>query len=243
MGVSGRDASVKISYDPRRDRYLVQDATGFATFRKADETLSDGPLRSFERQSGNAVDQLTIYGNNDPADASADDLQLTYLSYGFWSRRNINDNQRRDYHFLFGFPSAEDTPTTGTASYTGIAAASYVDVRDDWRGTLAGTAVLTADFGQGLVSTDLTLFSSPGSEFGRFYGEADIYALDQFNGNFLSGTRDFRSGAFMGGFYGPDAAEMGYTFWLRLYPLDPYAGASLRWNDYWVSGAVVGTKD
>jgi hypothetical protein len=75
-------------------------------------------------------------------------------------------------------------------------------------------------------------------------GTGDLIYGDRFQGTFTSPDDVvFYGGEFVGGFYGPGAKEVGYSFWIRRTPLDPYAGASSRYPDMRIIGAVVGTKN
>ena len=89
------------------------------------------------------------------------------------------------------------------------------------------------------MSSGLSLTSrSDGSSFGTYLGDGKVIGGGQFSGTFASSLPSFVSGAFMGGFYGPAAQEMGYTFYMYNHA-EPAGGP--KTNTY-INGVVVGTK-
>ncbi|MCW1402239.1 transferrin-binding protein-like solute binding protein [Novosphingobium sp. MW5] len=105
------------------------------------------------------------------------------------------------------------------------------------RSSFAGTATLAADFAANTLSTSLNL-----GFHGTYSGNATI-AADQFNGPLTATYANFVTGQFTGGFFGPNAAEAGYTFYFRYFNPDPYAGASIGWMNRYFSGVVAAKKD
>jgi len=69
-----------------------------------------------------------------------------------------------------------------------------------------------------------------------------MYSQGGFGGSFESDTPYFVYGTFTGGFYGPNAAEMGYTFGIQRHNADPYAGAAPYYLDEAIVGTVVGRR-
>lgn len=245
MGAMGRSSTVRISYDAAAKTYLLQNAVRTANFAPQDLVSSTGDVQNFVMGAGSAMtDRLALYGNLDPAAAAAgNSLQLSYASFARWEQSNTTTGVGQTDYLLFGFPTTTARmPTSGTASYSGTVSAHYVDVREMTTGTFGGSMTLSANFGTGQLNTEMMVGYYPASPIATVQGTATIGA-DQFNGLFTTGSNMFHSGGFHGGFFGPNADEVGYTFWLRLTPQDPYAGASLRYSDYRVVGVAVGNKD
>jgi hypothetical protein len=128
-------------------------------------------------------------------------------------------------------------PTTGTATYTldggigangfdadqGLAGAAYDFLNGE------STGELSVDFGSGDISVLLTLIgydyvAEATRDFGDFTGSGAITSGAQYGGTFDAG------GEFYGGFFGPDADETGFTFFIDS-------------SDVLVTGVAIGTKD
>jgi hypothetical protein len=128
-------------------------------------------------------------------------------------------------------------PRSGSASYQTAVTASTVNITIASTETqIGGTATFNANFGTGAVNTDLTL-----QNIGAFTGTGTISG-NLFAGAFSSSDPYFKSGDFSGGFFGPAAGEMGYTFALKTGSEDPYGGASVAPFLSWTTGTVVGKK-
>lgn len=244
--VAGRNSGVTISYDAAAGSYRISDAVASATFDPTQRSTSDS-FDIYTAATGTTADELRLYGNSrsggSPAGAP---ISLSYLSFGSWSHDDSSSGEHRDSYFLFGYPTAtSDMPKSGTASYSTFVTANIVNiVPGQGESSLTGSAAFTADFGVGTVSTSLTL---PLTNFGSAtstYGGNGAISGNQFSGNFTtSDDPTFNSGAFAGGFFGPSAKEMGYTFAISRGAADPYGGAALQPPLSWIVGAVVGTKN
>jgi hypothetical protein len=136
-------------------------------------------------------------------------LVLNYLTYNLWIASGFQA-------FLTGTETiAGDAPRTGSATYRGIV---------DGQGTgrlLGSTGSLTADFAAGTVTTSLSLQTArdfdgnPATPLnGSLTGIGAIGAGTSHFGGDLKGTLNGAEakGTFLGGFYGPKAAEAGYAF-------------------------------
>ena len=252
MVSEGRGTAVTIAYDAANKSYTVSNGQVSATLGAADRTIS-GNLDIYAKQNGLIVDQLTLYNNVRVGTSQAGSpVKLTYMSYGLWEHSDHNQildpnsaaGDRKQSYFLFGYPTDADMPRTGSATYSTAVTGTEEAFLGNGRSDLTGSATFSADFGAGTVSTDLTLASAANQNpIGTFNGTGTISA-DQFNGTFTSNAFAFLGGAFAGGFFGPKAEEMGYTFWLMRENRDPYACASINCPIMmdWISGAVVGKK-
>jgi hypothetical protein len=112
-------------------------------------------------------------------------------------------------------------PTSGTASYTGVATGLYSTATDNYN--LTGTSTLNANFANQTMSTSLVLngagiATGQSLALGTYSGTSAIASLNgsaAFAGVFSNATNALLSGKFAGNFYGPAAAEFGYTFTLK----------------------------
>lgn len=243
MGVSGRDQNVTINYNAADGSYTVSDGTYSANL--GPQGITSGHNDSYSKTVGTVSDKLELY-NNVRAGTSGAPVQLTYLSYGIWSHSDSQTGNQRKTYLLFGYPTADSSmPRTGSATYQTAVTGNMLDIAPGGglEREVGGSASFSANFGAGTVSTVLNLVQVNGPAIGTFNGTGAIYGGNQFNGNFTSSVPFFHSGDFMGGFFGPSAAEMGYNFYIRRYNPDPYAGASPNPVDQWILGSVVGKKN
>jgi hypothetical protein len=137
---------------------------------------------------------------------------LTYTTLAQWTRINHEQpssstatTQSDTFWGVGGFSTlVSDMPRTGGASYLGPLRATYAN--GTYLEGVTGQARLIADFAAGTVKTDLFLnrtgFSTVAGGTGTIQGA-------RFSGNFNDGRY---TGAFDGGFFGPQAAEMGLSF-------------------------------
>lgn len=242
--VAARPSGFTISYDATTGSYTVTGEGTVQTFTDS-ERSSSGYFDTYTNP-GYPASHLTLFNNTrvDPALSGAP-VQLSYLSFGRETFDHQFDNNATGWHwdtyFLFGYPTeASDVPKTGTASYSTAAFASYTTLnKDDPITTVTGTAAFTADFGSGTVSTALTLPFSHDTSTSSTYNGTGTISGNQFSGQFsTSDDPYFGSGNFDGGFFGPAAKEMGYTFSLLRSGVPGDNGGGT-----YVIGAVVGTKN
>jgi hypothetical protein len=245
IDTAGRGPAVTFSYDGASGTYTATGASASASFTAANAVAATGYEAAFSKQSGTVTDTLALYGNAPAAaPSSTAPVQLTYTSFGFWSHANSSTVQTQNTYFVYGQPTgASAMPVTGTASYQTTVSASMLEYNAAAAEflKLGGTATFTADFGAGSVSTALSLQYSTGNSAGTYTGIGTIKA-DQFSGSLTSTNSQFTGGGFNGGFFGPAAKEMGYTFQITLHNPDPYAGAAISNADTAISGVVVGAR-
>lgn len=246
FGVAGRNSGVTISYDSAAGSYRISDAVASATFDPTQRSSSDS-FDTYTAASGTTTDELRLFGNIRSGGAPAGaPISLSYLSFGSWSHDDSSSGEHRDSYFLFGYPTAtSDMPKSGTASYSTFVTANIVNiVPGQGESSLTGSATFRADFGAGTVGTSLTLpLTNFGSPTSTYSGNGAI-AGNQFNGNFTTvDDPSFNSGTFAGGFFGPGAKEVGYTFAISRGAADPGAGAAQQPPLSWIVGAVAGTKN
>lgn len=188
--------------------------------------LPDGRRFSFgtpDAAQGLPFDTSHTYRIKDASDAVlqqfyeappiVDGVRLTYTRWGsFVDQTHPPTGDVVTASFFFGIPTA-DMPVSGLANYstkidaTGLHNGRIYNFTDD------ASATFSADFGAGSVSTAVSLKGATVSggttvDLGTFNGSGAI------TGSGFGGTWSGVPGAFEGAFFGPAAAEMGYTFFL-----------------------------
>jgi hypothetical protein len=244
FGVAGSSPALTISYNAAAGTYTVQNGSA-ATFGAGDRSSNAG-LDTYSKQSGTATNALTLLNNiRSGAPQSGAPVQLTYLSYGNWSHDDSSSGDRRDTYFLFGYSTASaQMPHAGSATYSTAVTGSLVSVFfAQGESSMNGSATFSANFGTGTIDTQLTLQTPAQNLIGPYVGTAPI-AANAFAGTFTS-TDDLylNSGSFAGGFFGPNAKEMGDTFAIDRGVDDPYAETTVLPGRSWIVGAVVRTKN
>jgi len=214
------EGGITISYDAASQTYTIHDGPNALSYGPADKDPSGpGPSQSpfetyFHQVGNNLVDKIKAYR---AGSAGTQFPQLSYATFVVASREAItliggisdaNINARVIYA-IGGFETVRsDLPRTGTASYT-----SYVTgaaIGPDREYPVEGSVSITADFANASVSTALAL-KSGGQGIGNFNGVAPIDSgTSRFKGDLTAnGTTQ---GSFSGSFFGPQAAEVGYTY-------------------------------
>jgi hypothetical protein len=245
IDTAGRGPAVTFGFDGASGTYTVTGASASANFTAANAVAATGYEAAFSKQAGTVTDTLALYGNAPAvAPSSAVPMPLTYTSFGYWSHADSSTVQTQNTYFVYGQPTGVNAmPVTGTASYQTTVSASMLEYNAAAAAflKLGGTATFTADFGASSVSTALSLQYGTGNSAGTYAGTGAIKG-DQFSGSLTSTNSQFTGGGFNGGFFGPAAKEMGYTFRITLHNPDPSAGAAILNADMAISGVVVGAR-
>jgi hypothetical protein len=246
FGVAGRNSGVSISYDASSGSYSIKDAaTSSAIFSSASRT-SSGHFDTYTAQAGTVSDTLRLYDNvRSGASQAGAPITLKYLSFGDWSHDDSAAGTHSDTYFLIGYPTdTSEMPRSGSASYSTLVTANIMSIfTQQGESRISGSATFSADFGAGTVSTALTLPLGYLGATSSTYNGTGLISGNQFSGDFkTSDDPYFVDGDFAGGFFGPSAAEMGYTFTIERGSPDPYAGATTAPPLSWTIGTVVGTK-
>lgn len=215
------EGGITISYDAPSQTYTIHDGTNAISFGPADKNPSGpGPTQSpFESYfhtdgRGTLVDTIKAYR---AGSASTQFPQLSYATFMVADRAAYTpvggiadaNYKARVIYAIGGFETVRsDLPKTGTASYasyvTGVAVGPLQEHPVD------GTVSITADFGNASVSTALSL-KSGGQGIGDFNGVAPIDSgTSRFKGDLTANGAT--QGSFSGSFFGPQAAEVGYTY-------------------------------
>lgn len=152
--------------------------------------------------------------------------QLNSVSYATWERFQPDPVEpvyvaRRYNASVFGAQTAAaDVPTSGTYTYNSILIGD-LHTRAERNATtssgrLTGSVTVTVNFSTGLIDLRLTLLapgvpSTVNVPYGTFIAQGALPAgQNQFSGLFVPGST--RSGSFRGGFFGPQAREIGIAF-------------------------------
>jgi hypothetical protein len=230
---------VTISYDAGSGTYTLSDEVASASFQASDRTSSSNYTDEYLKNGSGATDRLKVYGNLRTAPAAGAPLALSYVTFGKWTHTDTVANRTRETSVVAGFATpVADMPRSGSATYQTIVSATalahgvgatipFSDV--------TGTATFSANFANNSVNTALSLPA------GTFSGPGTIVE-NRFTGTFASSSPYFTGGRFAGGFFGPAAQEMGYSFDIELYNPDPYAGAAVSPTSTVISGTVAGRK-
>ncbi len=241
INVNGRGDQPTISYNAGSDSYTLQSGTAQVALGAGNRIAATGYAHAFRATSGTVTDDVTLYGNAlTQAPSVPAPIALSHTSFGLWKRSDSASGTTTQTFFVYGTPTGTAAmPRSGSATYQATASGlvmTGVAVPPTYS-EFTGTATLSANFSANSISTTLDLGSR-----GTFQGLGSISA-DQFSGTFNAPYPNYSSGAFAGGFFGPNAAEVGYTFSLLFFNPDPFAGASPQPQKIWFSGVVVGKKN
>lgn len=149
-------------------------------------------------------------------------VPLSYTAIGSWN--HFQGGFQSVYFAVSGVPTiSSDMPKSGTATYqTAVGGTVYTGPNIVYSLQNSSTATFSANFGAGTVATTLNL-SGTGlngqlpTDFGSYSGTGTITSggpgfsgtLASVTGNPISAT-----GEFSGAFFGPQATEMGYAWYL-----------------------------
>ena len=247
--ISARGPGVTIRYDAATGTYSVQDNAASASFGASNRASTTKGFEVYAKTAGTVTDTLNLLVNARPGAAKATaPLQLSYLSLAIWTHTDSQSGDNRKTYLLFGFPTGtRDMPRGGSANYRTFVTGTRTELspaKELWRDEreLGGSAGFKANFATGRIDTQLVLTPVNGvGSYGTFVGTGTI-AGNQFGGTFTSTAQNFVDGAFLGGFFGPGATEMGYSFRTYQYEPDPYEGVSAEPMHVFMTGSVVGTK-
>ena len=133
------------------------------------------------------------------------------MSFAFLYENDNASAQHSTTALLFGTPTlGADVPRSGTATYAMQGFASgLLSGFEDVYGTL------TADFATGTVQNTFMIYNYSGASLGSIYhasGSGSIAAGTPFFSGSLTDADHALTGSFNGGFFGPSAAEAGFTF-------------------------------
>jgi len=144
-------------------------------------------------------------------------IPLSYTLMGDW---HFDDGQTT-YLIVGGVPTvASDMPKSGTANYAvAVANGATLDSTGSYDLVMGGsTGTFSTNFATGAISTSLHIvgkedFAGTIKDFGTLTGTGTIGASSpEFTGALSQGAG---TGSFSGSFFGPQALEMGYSWYFQ----------------------------
>jgi hypothetical protein len=204
-----------VAYTASTDSYLLTAPDGTtANFTPADfKPNQSAPIvpnvAIYQQSNGSNFDSLRL------AVPTVNGVALSYVTTGNWNHQ-VSGNATT-YLAIGGAPTvASDLPRSGTANYS-VSVGGTVIVPNGTGGitpnplTGPATGTFSANFATGGITNSLHLVSTTGTDFGTFSGTGTITSgSSAFTGTF-AGTS---TSTFAGSFYGPQAAEMGMSYFI-----------------------------
>jgi hypothetical protein len=206
-----------------------------ASFAPSDYVGSNNGVLNYDNGSSGALTHTLLSVLNPGSTVSG--ITFSYVSYGYisdvtsvFTGPNGTSVAETAEYFAFGLQTPfASRPTTGTATYSGIAVGRFETATDTL--SLRGTASLNVDFGAQSLTTSLALkgdsllLGAAVRDFGVFAGSASIVSgflgtagslgaphLAFGRGNLTNAANPLLTGSFAGSFFGPAANEFGYQF-------------------------------
>jgi hypothetical protein len=235
-GTAGAGA-LTIAYDAGTQSYTITTAGRTATFAPADLVGSGSPdFVSYEKISTTS-EALTM---TRPGTSGA--LTYRYVSGGAWERATITGDQL-DFSYD-PFTYGVETPDNALVrSGTGLYAVSLVGARAmDAPYAMAGSGTMQVDFlGGSLTSsgvlTSIDVETGLIKSIGVYFGSGALSSTtNDFTGAFFMDDGKRFTGGWDGRFYGPDAEEVGATWYLRSADGEAAAGYLIGREDATVAG-------
>lgn len=210
-------SGVVIAYNAANNSYTLTAPDGTTdTFSSA--TGTPPPSVNSQPNSG-----LHYYGNRGSLSLtvpSVNGVALSYIAVSDWNE--IQNGVQSHYFGISGVPTiASDMPKNGTATYKTSVVGNVLSGLTPRFLQSSSTASFSANFGSGTVSTTLNLVGGGVNQvpvdFGSYSGSGNITSGGPgFSGTLASVTGNPISvtGEFSGAFFGPQATEMGYAWYL-----------------------------
>lgn len=146
-----------------------------------------------------------------------DGVQLTYLRHGSYIGTSpYSPGESVTESFFFGFPTASgEMPVSGNATYSLGINGSLSGNGNRYGLIFESTGSFSADFLTGDIDTSIHFVGTDNNDSSIFdFGTVSATGAISAGGPGFAGTFDTGSGWFEGAFFGPQAAEMGYEFFL-----------------------------
>jgi hypothetical protein len=217
-------SGVVISYAAATDSYTLTAPDGTtAVFNSSSRTSSSSfsPLVSstpttFTSFNNNATDDLSVGA------ATANGVTLSYTAIGSWT--HLQNGVQTVRLAVTGVPTiAGDMPKSGTANYqASVSGVAFNGGTSPYSLAANSTATFSADFAAGTVSTTLHLSGATSADpapvaLGSYTGTGNIASgTPGFSGSLAPATSgsDTATGQFSGAFFGPQAKEIGYAWYV-----------------------------
>jgi hypothetical protein len=199
------------------------------TWERSEFDSATSPILGTRRDAaGRITSQLTFNTPGVNFDKPGAGVTLTYVQWHTWLRYSYPDASTTTPSSIavdvmvngFETPPA-DMPRSGSATYDTVVDGSAISqgkiftLHDSPTGP--STATFGANFAAGTVSTTIAFqgrepgSNGPATVFGNASGTGNITSNGSAFSGILSGV-GLTTGSFTGGFFGPQAAEMGYAF-------------------------------
>jgi hypothetical protein len=207
---------VDIVYTAADDRYTLKLPNG--------TSIGYGPadILSTDATTGAVHYRLDLSGITFDSDFTrfvprVNNVPLSYTLMGDWH----GDSGQGTYLIVGGVPTiASDMPKSGTANYAvAVVNGAALDSTGSYELVTGGsTGSFTTNFATGAISTSLHIvgkeeFASTIKDFGTLTGTGTIGASSpEFTGTLSQGGG---AGSFSGSFFGPQASEMGYSWYFH----------------------------
>ena len=200
-------ATSTVVYDPVADTYTIRDTgslTTKSTFGPADISSSNATFTTYSKNGGNETFRLLNKGAGNPL------IQLTYVQYGEWKRSSTSGGTTsvNDTYLVFGSKTPKAAiPRVGSASYNTVYDGSFID--KNGAHALTGTGGMTAHWDTGNLDYTANINGVPSGAL-AFAGTGSInFRTGNFSSSTSSSGYNFTQN---GGFYGPNADEVGGLF-------------------------------
>jgi len=196
-----------IVYDASSQSYTLTVGAASKTFSPANinASLTNSAETVYEITSGNTTDSLTL---TKPGTSGRFNYQ--YVGAAFWQSTTVGTNSGSGalYAVTYGEPTASGSvPTTGTGTYT----IDALGVESPGQATgFTGQGTVAINFATDKFALNGTLIDN-GNTKDPFSGAGTLTASGQFSGSF--DTALLGSGSINGRLYGPNAQEIGGTFY------------------------------
>lgn len=215
-----------IAYSAATDSYTLRASDGtVATFTPVDvvNPTPPGAALQYRKTVGSTTDVFTIVV------PQSGTVTLSYLLVGSWIHSDATGSTIR--LGVAGSPTiASDMPRSGTATYSGGTGGTAVMNNAGQSLSPSSTMTFSTNFGTGAVTTSLNL-ASAANNFGTFNGTGTVSSSGPGFSGTLSGANG--GGLFSGAFFGPQALEMGYSWYLT---------GNLAGTPFSAVGTAVGAK-
>lgn len=217
---SASKSQIKISFDATTQSYTVQSGSRSQTFGKADE-IKDSQRGEARYQNADGSELLTLVTTT-----YTSKKQNKFVGMGYWQSSTLTGGKQATELdvFVYGFPApANALPTAGGATFLVDAFGAVSQPGMEPR-AFFGSDKLYLDLTSGLYSTRIPVFeyslnSISNASGGYILSQGQVTSANGFEGSLLYQNvkpdtleRYNFTGSLTGGFYGPEAQELGATF-------------------------------
>lgn len=200
-------ATSTVVYDAVADTYTLRDTgslTTKSTFGPGDIASSTTTFTTYSKNGGNETFRLLNKSGTNPL------IQLTYVQYGEWKRASTSGGTTsvNDTFLVFGSKTPKAAiPRVGSATYSTVYDGTFIDKAGAH--ALSGNGGMTAHWDTGNLDYTASINGVPSGAL-AFAGTGSInFRTGNFTTNTSNSGYNFQQN---GGFYGPNADEVGGLF-------------------------------